>query len=63
MQILKLKEGEVSTEVYIILRVFNFGKDNIDMRLYVDPDEPRKVGFWFFSPEWYSILSAGSAGS
>ena len=37
MQKMKLTKGETSSKVYIILRVFNLDKENIGMRLYVDP--------------------------
>jgi len=34
---IKLEDGKPSAEVYIIFRVFNLDKYNIDMRIYVDP--------------------------
>ncbi|KAN0093560.1 hypothetical protein V8E51_016744 [Hyaloscypha variabilis] len=34
---MKLEDGKPSAEVYIIFRVFNLDKYNIDMRIYVDP--------------------------
>jgi hypothetical protein len=33
---MKLEDGKPSAEVYIIFRVFNLDKYNIDMRIYVD---------------------------
>jgi Fe-S cluster assembly iron-binding protein IscA len=37
MQRMKLKDRNPAAEVYIILRVFNLDKSNVDMRIYVDP--------------------------
>ncbi|KAL2065322.1 hypothetical protein VTL71DRAFT_2991 [Oculimacula yallundae] len=53
--------AHASDEVYIILRVFNLDKENIDMRLYVDPAgmEDREVKF---TPESYSMVPLSSYG-
>jgi hypothetical protein len=56
MERMRLREGEVSAEVYIILRVFNLDKDTIDMRLYVDPKGIEERGDLVFTPESYSVL-------
>lgn len=60
MERMRLTEGEVSPEVYIILRVFNLDKDTIDMRLYVDPKGVEEGGNLVSTPESYSVLPAGS---
>jgi hypothetical protein len=60
MERMRLTEGQVSPEVYIILRVFNLDKDTIDMRLYVDPEGIEDGGDLIFTPESYSVLPAGS---
>jgi hypothetical protein len=57
---MRLTEGEISPEVYIILRVFNLDKDTIDMHLYVDPKGIEDGGVLVFTPESYSVLPAGS---
>ncbi|KAE9369740.1 hypothetical protein N431DRAFT_493510 [Stipitochalara longipes BDJ] len=61
MERMRLKKREVSSEVYIILRVFNLDKDTIDMRLYVDPKGVKEGGDLIFTPESYSVLPAGSS--
>ncbi|TVY16404.1 hypothetical protein LARI1_G008274 [Lachnellula arida] len=60
MQGMKLG-AHASDEVYIILRVFNLDKENIDMRLYVDPAgmEDRELKF---TPESYSVVPLVSDG-
>ncbi|RDL38725.1 uncharacterized protein BP5553_03065 [Venustampulla echinocandica] len=60
MERMRLIAGEVSPEIYIILRVFNLGKDTIDMRLFVDPKRIEDGGSLTFTPESYSVLPAGS---
>ncbi len=44
-----------ATDVYIILRVFNLGQDNIGMRLYVDPVTMKREGQLFFEPSSYIV--------
>ncbi|KAH8587446.1 hypothetical protein B0O99DRAFT_694433 [Bisporella sp. PMI_857] len=59
MQEMKLG-GRASPEVYIILRVFNLGRDNIDMRLYVNPAGMEERGELRFTPESYSVTPPAS---
>jgi len=61
MERMRLTKGEAAPEVYIILRVFNLGKETIDMRVYVDPKGIEEGGDLIFTPESYSVLPAGSA--
>ena len=56
---MKLKDGEPSAEVYIILRVFNLDKDSIDMRIYVDPAGMQGKELEF-TPESYSVVPSSS---
>ena len=53
--------AHASDEVYIILRVFNLDKENIDMHLYVDPAgmEDRELKF---TPESYTVVPLASNG-
>lgn len=44
--------------VYMILRVFNLGKDNMDFRIYMDPESLRVQGLLQFTPETYSVKPA-----
>ena len=47
---------QASTEIYIILRVFNLNRDIIDMRLYVDPAGMEERGELYFASESYSVV-------
>jgi hypothetical protein len=48
--------AQASAEVYIILRVFNLNKNDIDMRLYVDPAGMEERRDLIFTPESYSVV-------
>ena len=48
--------AQASTEVYIILRVFNLNNDDIDMRLYVDPAGMEERRDLILTPEPYSVV-------
>jgi hypothetical protein len=48
--------AQASAEVYIILRVFNLNKNDIDMRLYVDPAGMEERRDLIFTPESYSLV-------
>jgi hypothetical protein len=54
---------QASAEVYIILRVFNLSKDNIDMRLYVDPAGMEERGELSFTSESYSVVPRADGGN
>ena len=48
-----------TTEVYIICRVFNLGKDNTGMRLYVHPYLRERQGELIFEPSSYIVTPLG----
>ena len=56
MERMKLSEESSAPEVYLILRVFNLDKNNIDMAVYVDPEGMRARGDLVFIPESYSVV-------
>jgi hypothetical protein len=59
----RMKLGvQASTEVYIILRVFNLNRDIIDMRLYVDPAGMEERGELHFTSESYSVVPLAGDG-
>lgn len=41
--------------IYVIFRVYNLGKDDMSLRIYVDPDALRRQGVLRFTPESYSV--------
>lgn len=44
-----------SSEVYIILRVYNLGQANMGMRVYIDPASWEKKGHLVFDAESYTV--------
>jgi hypothetical protein len=43
------------TTIYVIFRVYNLGKDNMSLRIYVDPDALRRQDVLRFTAESYSV--------
>lgn len=60
MQRMKLRDGQAAQEVYIILRVFNLDNDDIDMRIYVDPEGMRAARTLDFTAESWSVVPGRS---
>jgi hypothetical protein len=56
---MKLAEGQMAHEVYIILRVFKLDKDGIDMKAYLDPAGMEERKELIFSAESYSVVPGG----
>ncbi len=44
--------------VYVVFRVFNLGKDNIGLRILVDPESMRLQDKLSFSAESWSVVAA-----
>ncbi len=44
MQNRALVEGRVSNKIYIIFRVYNLGRESLNLKLYVDPWAHRRQG-------------------
>ena len=42
--------------IYMIARVSNVDKSNIDLKLYVDPETMRQEGSLVFTPETWSVV-------
>lgn len=55
MRRMALDPTKPATEIYIILRVFNLGQDNIGMRLYVDPATMKRNGQLKFDAASYIV--------
>lgn len=50
-----IKDEETTSEVYVILRVFNLGKKDMGMCVYVDPYGSKELKF---TAESYSVVPA-----
>ena len=51
---------DATTEVYIIFRVFNIGKPDMGMRLYVHPRSMEFLGNLKFEPASYVVTPSRS---
>lgn len=58
MERMKLPEDSISinASVYVIFRVFNLGKDNMAVRIYLDPAGLSLNDKLEFVPESYSVV-------
>jgi len=43
-------------EIYTIFRVFNLGKESTGLRIYIDPEEQRRVGKLKFTTNKYAVV-------
>ncbi|KAL2038032.1 hypothetical protein N7G274_009252 [Stereocaulon virgatum] len=50
-----IEDQPTATEVYVILRVFNLGKANMDVQIYTDPATMEKNGELLFEGESYTV--------
>ena len=52
-----MKENTESTEtIYAIFRVFNLGRDDMDLRVYLDPEALRQQDDLKFTSESWSVV-------
>ena len=52
MQDMALVEGQVSRKIYIICRVYNLGRENLNMKIYVDPEAHSGRSLAFEAHTW-----------
>jgi len=55
MRPLALQPDVSSSEVYVILRVFNLGKSDVGVKLYVDPMAAKQRGELDFSVDTWAV--------
>jgi hypothetical protein len=47
-----LVQGQVSEKIYVIFRVYNLGRDNLNVQIYVDPEAHRGRNLAFAAHTW-----------
>jgi hypothetical protein len=52
MQNMALVEGQVSERIYVIFRVYNLGRENMNVKIYVDPEAHRGRSLEFSAHQW-----------
>lgn len=50
-----LTDGQAAIQVYMILRVFDLGQDEIGLRIYLDPETLRRNNSLRFTAESYCV--------
>ena len=58
MHEMTLQPGIPVRNIYVILRVFNLGQDDMGMRIYVDPAAMERNGELEFQAETYTVVPA-----
>ena len=56
MKEMRLEPNQASSEIYIILRVYNLTSDRIGMRILVDPATLERQGKLLVEAENYTVL-------
>lgn len=55
MQRMTLTPGQSAAEVYIIFRVFNLGKEGLNLKVYVDPEAYGQRNELVFEPQSWTV--------
>ena len=42
MQRMALVDGQVAQQIYVLFRVYDLGKDSLNVKIYVDPEAHRR---------------------
>jgi hypothetical protein len=48
------------SKIYVIFRVFDLGKDTMNLRIYIDPESLRLQDRLRFAPESYNVVPVAS---
>ena len=55
MQDMALREGQVSNKRYAIFRVYNLGRDSLNVKIYVNPEAHRRQGSLEFAQHTWKV--------
>lgn len=61
MHEMALHPGLPAKNIYVIMRVFNLGQEDMGMRIYVDPATMEQNGELQFQAETYTVVPAAEA--
>ncbi|KAF8859481.1 hypothetical protein BDZ45DRAFT_673240 [Acephala macrosclerotiorum] len=56
MQEMALREGQVSNKIYVVFRVYNLGRDSLNVKIYVDPEAHRRQGSLEFAQHTWTVM-------
>jgi hypothetical protein len=52
MHNMALVEDQVSEQIYVIFRVYNLGRENLNVKIYLDPEAHRGRNLTFAEHSW-----------
>jgi hypothetical protein len=52
-----LRPEQTSEKIYVLFRVFNLGKENINMKIYIDPETHRRSNTLLFEAQTWTVTS------
>lgn len=55
MQNNALVAGQISEKIYVVFRVYNLGKENLNVRIFVDPEAHRGAGDLLFEEHTWTV--------
>jgi hypothetical protein len=55
MQDMALVDGRISNKIYVVFRVYNLGRDSLDVKVYVDPEAHRRQGSLAFASHTWTV--------
>jgi hypothetical protein len=61
MQTNALRQGHTSARVYLICRVYDLGKDSMNLKIYVDPEAHRQRNELVFAENGYTVTPRAQA--
>lgn len=55
MQDMALVDGQISQKIYVIFRVYDLGKESLNVKIYVDPEAYRRGGSLEFTQHTWTV--------
>jgi hypothetical protein len=55
MQEMALQEGQVSNKIYVVFRVYNLGRESLNVKVYVDPEAHHRQGSLEFAQHTWTV--------
>jgi len=55
MQDMALVDGQVSQKIYMLFRVYDLGKDSMNVKIYVDPEAHRRSRSLEFTQHTWTV--------
>ncbi|CAG8949950.1 hypothetical protein HYFRA_00004281 [Hymenoscyphus fraxineus] len=56
MQEMELQGGNATNRIYVVFRVYNLGRDTLNVKVYVDPEAHRRQGTLAFAQQTWTVV-------